>query len=97
MLKIKDDVDLKELEKFGFINNINNIWFKEVANSDENYSTSILVNPTNAVVKNQLVHYTDNVEELEELKENYIDLTSELDVVYDLIKADLVEKVNDFK
>lgn len=95
MLKIKDDVDLKELEKFGFKNTINDTWIKYTANSDERYKTGILINPMNKEIQNQIVHYTDNFCELDEIEEGYIDLTSELDVLYDLIQAELVEKVED--
>lgn len=93
MLKIKDNVDLKELEKFGFENTLNDIWIKYTNNSDEKYRTGVLINPTNKEIQNQIVHYTDNNEELENIKDDYIDLTSELDTLYDLIQANLVEKV----
>lgn len=93
MLKIKDNVDLKELEKFGFENTLNDTWIKYTNNSDEKYRTGILINPTNKEIQNQIVHYTDNNEELENIKDDYIDLTSELDTLYDLIQANLVEKV----
>ncbi len=78
MLKIRDSVDLKELEKFGFKNNVNDTWIKDIKNSDLKYETEILINPTNAVIKNQIVHYTNNNEELGDIKEDYIDLTSEM-------------------
>lgn len=95
MLKIKDNVNLRELEKFGFKNKVRDIWSKDIENSDADYETSILINPTNAVIKNQMVHYTNNDKDLEDIKEDFIDLTSELDVLYDLIRANLVEKVEE--
>ena len=39
MLKIKDNVDLKELEKFGFTHGINNCYTKDI-----NYSVTCFVN-----------------------------------------------------
>ena len=59
MLKIKDNVDLKELEKFGF-KEFSNIYFSEATSISKKY--------------------------------RFI-LTSNLDLVYDLIQAGLVEKV----
>lgn len=42
MLKIRDDVDLKELEKFGFKCTINDTYSKRMNNSDDRYETSII-------------------------------------------------------
>ena len=61
-------------------------------NSDDRYETSILVNPLNKKQKNHIVYYINNDEEIENIEEDYIDLTGELDTLYDLIKADLVVK-----
>ncbi len=87
MLKIRDDVELKELKKFGFINTSGNTYFASTFNTGDNCEeTGIVVNPANtAQIEKEIVHYTNNDDE--------IDLSSELDVLYDLIKADLVEKV----
>lgn len=92
MLKIRDDVDLKELEKFGFKRTINDTYSKRMNNSDDRYETSILVNPLNKETENHVVYYINNDEEIENIEEDYIDLTGELDTLYDLIKADLVVK-----
>lgn len=92
MLKIRNDVDLKELEGFGFKHTINDTYSKRMNNSDERYETSILVNPLNKETENHLVYYINNDEEIENIEEDYIDLTGELDTLYDLIKADLVVK-----
>ena len=79
MLKIKDNVDLKELEKFGF-------------NYDEGYEWQNVV----------CYKYVDEYYCIEAFKDEvrmylfeegiFIDIP---DVLYDLIKADLVEKVSD--
>ena len=95
MLKIKEEVDLKELEKFGFKRVVQDTYFISVANSDmdNKYETEILINPANAQIKNEIVHYTNNITDLDDVGMDYIDLTSEFDILYDLIQAGLVEKV----
>lgn len=92
MLKIRDDVDLKELEKYGFKHIINDTYSKEMNNSDDRYETSILVNPLNKETENHVVYYINNDEKIGNIEEDYTDLTSELDTLYDLIKADLIIK-----
>lgn len=89
MLKIKDDVDLKELEKFGFTYNDIYGWRYEYKNSER------LINSENPI----LAPYEDiNIVFLID-KELYIHCNTHLikipDVIYDLIKADLVEKVDE--
>jgi len=76
MLRIKDNVDLKELEKFGFkeINYAYMIVYKY-----ENDYCNIIIGPDRII---HLNHFTVNN-------------TSGLDIIYNLIKADLVEKVED--
>jgi hypothetical protein len=70
MLKIKDDVDLKELEKFGFYKTS---WHDSMSacNGDINLAT----------FSRKLYIYNSNTEVLNKL--------------YDLIQANLVEKVED--
>ena len=76
MLKIKDNVDLKELEKYGF---------RCYSEEKQLYDIQLY----------------DDIEEINiyEKKEICIALdgweTNRLDILYDLIKADLVEKVSD--
>lgn len=76
MLKIKESVDLKELEKYGF-----------KLNSDEEYELTIEKNnvTTICVVEYERTIYVQSI--------GYV--VQELDFLYDLIKADLVEKVDD--
>lgn len=79
MLKIKDNVDLKELEKFGF---------KEHFWENTKTETEIYINSRN---------------EISVCKERVLDICgttifteiNDLDTLYDLIKADLIEKVSD--
>lgn len=71
MLKIKDNVDLKELEKFGFVNEK----FAYVKSSFNNLVTI----------------YDDKIIDFRVMSSMHNDI----DIIYDLIKADLVEKVDD--
>lgn len=84
MLKIKDNIDLKELEKFGIITsrykiNKNNFNYKRVK----------------AIFKDtdDLCLLTISDKRTIDL-EDYCDNNVYLDTLYDLIKADLVEKVD---
>ena len=71
MLKIKDDIDLKELEKFGFVYQAKtDMWLYERKGKVGIEWAEVLSQ------RKLLSHYT-------------------LDVVYDLIQAGLVEKVDD--
>ena len=79
MLKIKDNVDLKELEKFGFRYSIG---------EDQHY-----------YFDNIGIFIGDNLEIVISFNDDdYCELEivlSLLNLLYDLIKADLVEKVED--
>lgn len=78
MLKIKDDVDLKELEKFGFKESE---WL-------EGKPTELHKNFTD-------IELYDSIYEKWNIRKIYVSGSAYLDEVYDLIKADLVEKVED--
>ena len=96
MLKIKDNVDLKELEKFGFVRTNDTTYFKlEENNNWEEFESVIIVNPLNREIPNEIVYYTDTLTDGIELDENNMQLVSTMDTLYDLVKADLVEKVED--
>jgi len=80
MLKIKDNIDLKKLEKYGFqqsINDISEYYFIRLTASS-NYAV-LIISP----ITRKLTIDTGST---------YID---ELNVLYDLIKDGLVEKVED--
>ena len=81
MLKIKDDVDLKELEKFGFkhIDVCDDIWYTYYKKKIDN-NTDIHIDYSDRKIETRSVIYD---------YESY----EWLDTLYDLIKADLVEKV----
>ena len=82
MLKIKDNVDLKELKKYDF--RLNGALNYEIRKDTVTY-----------VCRNNL--YKNNCEELYLFKEDESPFirNKDLDLLYDLIKADLVEKVDD--
>ena len=98
MLKIKDNVNLKELEKYGFKQTIKNTYYVEKtykANEDnrlfKDFNIQIIINPfcsniTNKV-NNKLIGCIN-------ARDDEIDEQFDLDTLYDLIKADLVEKVD---
>lgn len=79
MLKIKDNVDLKELEKFGFSNDFGEEYSKwEASNGfDIGYEIDIY----NRIIRISFSTF-----------DTLIDIDNTL---YDLIKADLVEKVDE--
>lgn len=88
MLKIKKNVDLKELEKFGFeykrIDDNSFIYEKQLKGKQiENKSDFVFVDVYEDA--RELTIYVDN-EEISSIN---------LDTIYDLIKADLVEKVGE--
>lgn len=98
MLKIKDNVDLKELEKFGFKPKYNEdtgeiTAYEKKKEKTEYEGLMVKIKETQSKIRIfkgfrkkdmewRIIKYTD-----------YFDI----DTLYDLIKADLVEKVNDFK
>ena len=99
MLKIKDNVDLKELEKYGFEQTIKNTYYVEKTyKSDEdnelfkNFNIQIIINTSTSIydkkINNKLVGCFN-------ARDDEIDEQFDLDTLYDLIKADLVEKVGD--
>lgn len=84
MLKIKDNVDLKELEKYGFnVDDENFIW-KTVKCNIPRYNGLDLIIFEKKVLEN--VNYYAHFD--------YKD-KSAFDTLYDLIKDGLVEKVDD--
>ena len=84
MLKIKDSVDLKELEKFGFYKSggvyQNNLEYDDVNSAIVGIDICIYI-----VITDRIIRFASN-----DQKE-----TTNLDTLYDLIKADLVEKVEE--
>ena len=77
MLKIKDNVDLKELEKFGF-KKYGGVYTYDLYESYGDY-VSIQVAPENKII-DMSINYEDGI-------------IDNLDIIYDLIQAGLVEKV----
>ena len=89
MLRIKENIDLKELEKYGFVYNDIYGWKYEYKNSE------ILINSENPIIAPyediNIVCLVDN--------ELFIHCNTHLvkipDILYDLIKDGLVEKINE--
>ena len=83
MLKIKDNVDLKELEKYGFEYHTM-VYVKEIKRSSEFFeeAKTIYVEETNREIS---------------IHKGLFNVDEELDTLYDLIKDGLVEKVGDDK
>lgn len=87
MLKIIDNVDLKELEKYGFEKNIAGGYELPICRCEVHgilYSEHILE-----------VTYQKILIIVTKIKDNHLASTntSQLDILYDLIQAGLVEKV----
>lgn len=80
MLKIKDSVDLKELKKFGFIK------YQSLDTGEWYYCICDLF-----IGKNKKILQDDGCNECRAV--DYQLNEQEIDVLYDLIKADMVEKV----
>ena len=78
MLKIKDNVDLKELEKFGFeYKKEDEQYILDTCKKEYGFSGFVVCEGSNYIY-------------------NYSSCNNDvLDILYDLIKADLVEKCGD--
>ena len=76
-LRIKSNVDLKELEKYGFLYKepVDDLWYSYYFTPDD----SLVIN------------YSDREIDFDKEEINY----KTFDYLYDLIKDDLVEKVDD--
>ena len=88
MLKIRENIELKELEKYGFVND--EIYGRKVKvkkmMTKEKWNAEIVEID---LITRQLQIFVDD-----EYYENYTN-SDTLDFIYDLIKADLIEKVDD--
>lgn len=105
MLKLKDGVDLKELEKFGFLKETEK--FKthkyECKNGEEDYYTEILYRYDNGKNIIEILEKRENSDWIHQNREKEVYVYESdydmgiskdmLNVIYDLIKAGLVEKI----
>ena len=83
MLKIKDDVDLKELEKFGF-------------EYDEDNNCYFYYGFTRADCKSEIrIYIYNDTRVIATGFDEYVDPNKIYNKIYDLIKAGLVEKVEE--
>ena len=85
MLKIKDNVDLKELEKFGFKYEKGKYYIESVRKPM----------PSEYSVKKHLAYSIFIKTRIIKMHRNNIswEYDNAMDIIYDLIKADMVEKV----
>lgn len=90
MLKIKDNVDLKELEKFGFKLNQWNEYTKEICGGRRGQCFDLIVYGKREFGGEDRYIYGFANGADGDGEEGFID-----DTLYDLIKADLVEKVGE--
>ena len=91
MLKIKDNVDLKKLEKFGFQEQFG----RYLLNVDDKEQNKRLFK----IPENKDFVFLTCYDDTNEITLDFQDMEDyygvNLDIIYDLIKADLVEKVED--
>lgn len=98
MLKIKDNVDLKELEKFGF-EYYKTIWASDSTPNNEYILVDRFINIDKKIEAVVLQVYEEDRElrEVFDTRSGFYCRVNEkrIDTLYDLIKANLVEKVDD--
>lgn len=90
MLKIKDNIDLKELEKYGFTHNGLEGYYEMYIKTYDEGPYKIWI----TIVASDGCYHTRHIY----IQNNYYDCDYDVivpDVIYDLIKAGLVEKVED--
>ena len=86
MLKIKDNVDLKELEKYGFEEDRWKCYVKTICEGRRGQSFELIISQSRRVLEG-FANGADGSGEEADLD----------DTLYDLIKADLVEKVGAYE
>lgn len=87
MIKIKDNIDLKELEKFGFREVILHPNSLDIKKEVKGYSSRIYW----VLERDKIIRIALNNQTLESLATN----NEVEDTLYDLIQADLIEKVKE--
>lgn len=96
MLKIKDNVDLKELEKFGFVKTENTekeIYTYTIEEDGLDMECCILVNDIDNTDRALRFMYYNSCD-FEEDEEEWINYDCLIpDIVYNLIQAGIVEKI----
>ena len=83
MLKIKDDVDLKELEKYGFVKKIKYYRFENIA---------VEINSRYFLIQAININQYGGFKAIDNKNSSMININTK---IYDLIQAGLVEKVDD--
>ena len=82
MLKIKDNINLEELEKFGFKKEPM-IYVKTIERKNEGFLTF-----------QKYIYVNEKTRKLA-IQEGMFNVDKELETIYDLIQAGLIEKVSD--
>lgn len=85
MLKIKEGINLKELEKYGFVSGGLDYAYKSFEDSD-------YANVRFRIMSDRRIYLVDDEDYYNGGNKNVFDMQT---LLYDLIKADLVEKVNE--
>ena len=91
MLKIRDNVELKELEKYGFEENSDDFYREIKGNFVISYPYGVIIVSKDTREINVLYHLINGVNA--DILDNVAILPSPIGL-YDLIKDDLVEKVD---
>lgn len=86
-IRIKKDFDLQELKKLGFekTSHYDDLYFYKTTNSNPEYETGLLINPTNKEYQNQIVYYIND-------ENDELDLTSNLEILFTLFKMGIIEE-----
>ena len=90
MLKIKDNVDLKELEKYGFIDYNEDVYLDKLGE----LKLSLLFGVPFVNKQTRELHILTYLQKLDEFGEGIKEVVI-TENIYDLIKDGLVEKAND--
>lgn len=96
MLKIKKEIDLKELEKFGFEFLHNYLWEKKIYVDNKKHGGLSIVSDMriwiNKSNRNIELYILREENEEEEYQFEY-SMYDEIDIIFDLIQAGLVENI----
>ena len=92
MLKIRDDIDLKELEKYGFEENSEHYYREKTGNYAISYPYGVIIVDKETKEIEIVYHIIEGLNKI--IDENIVILKSPIGL-YELIKDGLVEKVEE--
>ena len=90
MLKVKDSIDLKELEKYGFIDYNEDIYLDKLGD----LKISLLFGVPFVNKQTRKLHILTSLQKLDEFGDGVKEVVV-TENIYDLIKADLIERVDE--